>query len=814
MGVPAPGGGWGYPQEVFQFTQDMKGTLKEDRLEKAKKFIDELKEGDFHKLKRSIGVGMYLFNLLKDFLESSYLELLKEFDRLPLEKRKAILRELERRLLKPVQIFNVDFSRVDKRPIQFFFRPLEDLRLLEDREKKVLASFGIKDLYSALWFVPLRYEDRRLTSSIKTTRPGQKVSLKLRVVATGYDHKEKYPAWVEGEDGTGRLFLRFRYKDQRVLNRFRKGQEIVVYGRLKEYRGEKYMVHPEILREEESGKILPFYHIKTEGELKSLSAKRRHELLRKTLKKLSELARYMPEYLPASLLEKRGLPHVAESLYFVHQPVDFLEDELNSFSTPYQRRLVYEDLFLFQLALQAIRAQTRELPALSLKGPEENLREFIKNLPFGLTSAQEKVIGEILRDVKGSKPMSRLLQGDVGSGKTVVAMAVAYAFAKEGYQSAVMVPTEILAQQHYESFRRFLEPLGVRVGLLTGSIKGSVKKSVIHHTEKGNIHVLIGTHALFQERVGFKRLAFVVIDEQHRFGVLQRKLLLEKGGGFYPHCLVMSATPIPRTLALSLYGDLDLSIIDQMPQGRKPVITKLIFESEFEKVLKAVKEELSKGHRVYVIYPLIEESEKLQLKSAVQEHSRWKGLLPERQVLLLHGRLKDEEKREIVEKFKAEGDLLVSTSVVEVGVDVPTATLMVVESAHRFGLSQLHQLRGRVGRSELQSYCYLVVPDELKADSEALKRLRVLIRSNDGFEIAEEDMRLRGPGELLGESQSGYFGFWVANLARSQDRNFLQMAKEDAVEIFGEDPHLERHPDLKKILLYRYGGRMDLSYIA
>ena len=251
-----------------------------------------------------------------------------------------------------------------------------------------------------------------------------------------------------------------------------------------------------------------------------------------------------------------------------------------------------------------------------------------------------------------------------------------------------------------------------------------------------------------------------------------------------------------------------------MPQGRKPVKTMLVFESEFEKVLEAVRSEISKGHKVYVIYPLIEESEKLQLKSAMQEYNKWKELLPGKQVLLLHGRLKEEEKREVMEKFKREGHLLVSTTVVEVGVDVPDATLMVIESAHRFGLSQLHQLRGRVGRSNLQSYCYLVVPEEIKADSEAIKRLRVLVRSNDGFEIAEEDLRIRGPGELLGVSQSGYFGFWVANLARAQDRIILEQAKEDATEIIKEDPSLENYKDLKKLLLYRYGDKMDLSYIA
>jgi ATP-dependent DNA helicase RecG len=785
-----------------------------DRIEKARKLIGELSEGDYRRLGRTLGVGMYLFNLLKDSLEPSYLELLKDFDRLSLEKKKAILRSLEERLKHPLPSLEVDFSKVEKKPISAFFKPLEELKSLEEKEKRTLKALGIKDLYSALWFAPLRYEDRRLLHTIKTAKPGQKIALKLKVLSTGYDPKERYPAWVLCEDGTDRIYLRFRYKDQRPLYSFRRGQELVVYGRLKEFGGEKYMVHPEFLKEEDSGRILPFYYIRVDGELRSISAKKRHERIRSVLSRLSEAAKFMPEYLPQKILEERRLPRIGESLYLLHKPVGFSEEELNSFSTPFQKRLIYEELFLFQLALYIIRSQVKALPAIALKNPEKSIEEFLRSLPFRPTQAQRRVIGEMLQDIKSSKPMNRLLQGDVGSGKTLVAMALAYTFAKEGYQSAIMVPTEILAGQHYENFKRFLEPLGVQVGLLTGSVRASVRRSLLHHVSRGNISVLIGTHALIQEGVEFHRLALVVVDEQHRFGVMQRRLLLEKGKGFYPHCLVMSATPIPRTLALSLYGDLDLSVIDQMPSGRRPVITKLLFDSEFNKVLQAVRDELSKGNKVYVIYPLIEESESLELKSAVKEYERWKELLPGREVLLLHGRLRDEEKKEVMERFRSGGDVLVSTTVVEVGVDVPEATLMVVESAQRFGLSQLHQLRGRVGRSDRQAFCYLLVPDELKADREAMRRLRVLVRSNDGFEIAEEDLRLRGPGELLGVSQSGYFGFMVANLARAQDRAILELAREDARRLLEGDPRLERHTDLKRVLLHRYGDRMDLSYVA
>ncbi len=783
-----------------------------ENLEKARKFIQEL-EGDRLKLKRSYGVGIYLFNLLKQHLESTYLNLLKEFDKLTIEKRIGILKVIKGRLSQPAYKKAVDFSHVEKKPIEKFFLPIEKVSILDQKEKKLLKALGINDLYSALWYLPVRYEDRRLNNSIKTTKPGQKVALKLRVLETGYDPSEKYPAYVKCEDGTGILYLRFRYKDQKPLYAFKKGSYIVAYGRLKEFKGEKYMVHPEVsFQEEEFGKILPFYYIRSKGEIKAISSKTRHRKIRQAIGKLLEYVKYMPEYLPEELLQKYQFPNIAESLYMAHSPQDGDEDTLNSLATPFQRRLIYEELFLFQLILQLRKRQISTLDAVKLSHPERHMEELISTLPFKLTEAQRRVLEEIAKDLKTGKPMNRLLQGDVGSGKTVVAMAVSYAFAKEGYQCAIMAPTEILAQQHYENFKRFLEPLGVKVGLLTSSVKGSARNSVYRHISAGNISVLIGTHALLQDRLEFENLAFVVIDEQHRFGVMQRREMLSKGKNLFPHCLVMSATPIPRTLALSLYGDLDISIIDQMPEGRKPVITKLIFESQMEKCISFIRSELEKGGKVYVVYPLIEGSEKVELKSATESYMLWKSLFPDRKVLLMHGRLKDREKEAVMREFKESGDILVSTTVIEVGVDVPSATVMVIESAHMFGLSQIHQLRGRVGRSERQGYCFLVVPDSLKnTDAEAIKRLRVLVQTSDGFKIAEEDLKMRGPGELLGASQSGYFGFTVANLARAEDRYLLELAKEDAKAMIEKLNHME---NLKKVLAYRYKDSIDMSYIA
>lgn len=784
-----------------------------EKVEKAKRFIQDLEERGYIKLKRSLGVGIYLFNLLKEDLEPSYLDLLKEFDKLPVQKRIGILKLIKNRLNFPANKQVVDFSGFEKLPIEKFFTPLEKLKVLDDKEKKLLKALGIGDLYSALWFLPVRYEDRRLTTAIKTTKPGQRVALKLKVVETGYDLSEKYPAFVKCEDETGTLYIRFRCKDKRALYAFRKGSSIVVYGKLKEFQGEKYMVHPEVsFDERDFGRILPFYYIRTKEDVKAFSSKTKHRKVRQAIGKLLDYTKYMPEYLPEEILKKYAFPRIGESLYMVHNPSCAEEESLNSFTTPYQKRLVYEELFLFQMALQVKKWQIKSLSAVILSEPEKSVQEFINTLPFELTSAQKRVIDEILQDLKTGKPMNRLIQGDVGSGKTIVAMAVSYAFAKEGYQCAIIVPTEILTQQHCESFRRFLEPLGIKVGILTSSVKGSLRRSIYKHVSTGNLQVLVGTHALLEEKLEFKNLAFVVIDEQHRFGVLQRREMLSKGKDTLPHCLVMSATPIPRTLALSLYGDLDISVIDQMPIGRKPVITRLLFETEMEKCLNLIRDELSKGGKIYVVYPLIESSERIELKSATESYTYWQKLFPDKKVLLLHGRLKDQEKQEVMKRFKDEGDILVSTTVVEVGVDVPSATVMVIESAHMFGLSQIHQLRGRVGRSERQSYCFLIVPDQLKnTDADAIKRLKILVNTNDGFKIAEEDLKLRGPGELLGASQSGYFGFNTANLARAEDRQLLQLAKEDAVKFVDKLGFFE---NLKRLLIYKYKDNMHLSYIA
>lgn len=788
-----------------------------DETRKALGFIDNLLKDGAIKLRRGFGIGLYLHNLLRDRLPPYVLENLQLLDRMPFEKKKALLIELKRMLESSFQRQTVK-EKVKKRAVKDFLVPIDKLKFLEKKELKVLKSLGLETLLDALYFFPLRYEDRRPVSSLKFAKVGEKVVLKLKVKDVRLKSDGRYNAEVICSDGSEEISLKFRYKNLSFIPAlYRKGSEVVLWGRLRSFRGEKYMVHPELLKEGEYGRIFPVYYSRTKGEIVRISSKTKQNRIRSSLEKIATRAsKYMPEYLPGEILKKYGFPEIDETLRILHLPEGLDVKTLNEFKDPYHRRMIYDDLFLFQLSLLLRKKETERERSPGIKvSPDRFVAEFERKLSFRLTNAQRRSLREILEDMGREHPMNRLLQGDVGSGKTVVAIGAALAAVKNGYQVAIMVPTEILAHQHFKKFKEFFEKEGIEVGLLTGSLTPAKKRSIYRHIREGNIKIVIGTHALIQEKVEFERLGLVVIDEQHRFGVMQRKLLLEKGKGTYPHCLVMSATPIPRTLALSIYGDLDISIIDEMPPGRKEVRTLLIFDSEKEKLLEVLDREIEAGNKVYVIYPLIEESDKLELKAAVEEFERWRELMPGRNIFLLHGRMSDREKQEVMERFKEEGDVLISTTVVEVGIDVPEATVMVIEDAHRFGLSQLHQLRGRVGRSDRPSYCYLVVPDSLKkSDAEAIRRLKVLVRTTDGFEVAEMDMKLRGPGELLGVSQSGYFGFNIANLARAHDRAVLLNAREDAENLFKKDPTLKNHPELREILLYRYGDRLDLSFVA
>src|SRR5690348_10594327 len=494
------------------------------------------------------------------------------------------------------------------------------------------------------------------------------------------------------------------------------------------------------------------------------------------------------DILPEELRSRLDYPSRREALIHVHFPTpeESLE-ALNIFRTPSQQRLIFEEFFLYQLSLALDRRATRKENAIAFRVREDKIREAVKRiLPFKLTAAQFKVLKEIVADLEQPAPMNRLLQGDVGSGKTIVALQAAVIAIENGTQAALMAPTEILAVQHYLSARRILAPGNYKVELLISGLKFAEKQAALERIRTGEARLVVGTHALIEDQVQFARLGFVAIDEQHRFGVLQRKRLMDKAAahGHAPHVLVLTATPIPRTLSLTLYGDLDVSVLDELPPGRTPIFTRTTSEPHLPGVWDFLRRQTEAGHQAYVVYPVIEES-KLELKAAMDEYQRLSSqVFPKLKVGLLHGRLSSEEKEDVMQRFrKNEIQILVSTTVIEVGVDVPNATVMVIEHAERFGLSQLHQLRGRIGRGAAKSHCILVAP--VRMTEEARVRLETMVRTSNGFEIAEADLQLRGPGEFFGTRQSGALGFHIANPLR--DRELLESARREAFAL-AEDP--------------------------
>lgn len=509
------------------------------------------------------------------------------------------------------------------------------------------------------------------------------------------------------------------------------------------------------------------------------------------------------EKLPPWMREKYTLVDRFVAIENVHLPpkdagVEFIEQ-----NSKYHRRIIFEEFFWLELYLAARKTGIKKEGAPAFE-PRQALTEKLKQaLPFQLTKAQLRAFDEIVKDLAKPHPMHRLVQGDVGSGKTLVALMAGLVAIENKFQAAIMVPTEILAEQHFQNASRFLAPLGITVGMLTGSMKASERNQTYEMLKNGMIQICVGTHALIQEAVEFANLGLVIIDEQHRFGVHQRSQLKQKGVS--PHFLVMTATPIPRTLAMTVYGDLDVSVIDELPPGRSPVVTRVSYENKRPQLMQFLKEQLAKGRQAYVVYPLVEESEKIDLKNAVDECERLRAELPGTSIGLLHGKMKPDEKDEVMRRFRSgEFKVLVSTTVIEVGVDVPNANLMIVEHAERFGLSQLHQLRGRVGRGEHKSFCVLMLGHAVSDESRA--RCEIMERTTDGFKIAEADLEIRGPGEFLGARQSGLTGFKMANLVR--DVKILQEARSAAFEVFERDAPLTKseNESLRHELLRSHGA--------
>ncbi|HXC48407.1 MAG TPA: ATP-dependent DNA helicase RecG [Candidatus Sulfotelmatobacter sp.] len=684
---------------------------------------------------------------------------------------------------------------------------------------ELLGKRGIFTLEDLLNYLPFRYEDRIHFSRIKDVQPGGTYTLRARVMSGQavrgmYGRDAIYHLLVQ--DDSGSLPCKF-FHGGYLEDRLKPGQQLILHGKVeidKLRPARREMVNPqiEVLSSEEvdsteMGRIVPIYEaVGTFGS----------RMIRRAIyNTLQNLDSNIPDVLPAELREKLHYPARREALIHTHfPPAEESVEALNLFRSPAQQRLIFEEFFLYQLSMALGRKAQRKENAVAFRVREDKVREALKRiLPFKPTGAQKRVLAEIAADLEKPVPMNRLLQGDVGSGKTIVAMQAAVIAMENGCQAALMAPTEILAVQHFLSARRILAPGGYTAELLISGLKPAEKAAARERIRTGEAHLVIGTHALIEDEVEFARLGFVAIDEQHRFGVLQRKRLMDKAAktGFAPHVLVLTATPIPRTLSLTLYGDLDVSVLDELPPGRTPIETRMTTEKHLPGVWESLRREVEAGHQGYIVYPVIEES-KLELKAAMEEYERLsRDVFPKLKVGLLHGRMSSEEKDDVMQRFRRnEVQILVATTVIEVGVDVPNATVMVIEHAERFGLAQLHQLRGRIGRGAQKSHCILVAPGRMTDDGRA--RLETMVRTTNGFEIAETDLLIRGPGEFFGTRQSGELGFHVANPLR--DRELLERARKEAFSLVEDPAQKESLQRMLRLLPPQWQRRYHLARIG
>ena len=635
---------------------------------------------------------------------------------------------------------------------------------------KKLERLNLSHVEDLLFLLPLRYEDRTQLLKLGALVPGKRCLVSGEVLLAETAYRGRRNLLVRIGDGSGQLTLRFFHFSRSQQAQFRHGVRVTCFGEVRKGRAGFEMIHPEyrLLRDGQdpaiNDSLTPIYPA-TEGVQQG-------RLRNLTEQALNAMRRSPPdELLPDSIREELAMPSLAEAVLYLHRPPpDAAVAILPAGRHPCQQRLAFEELLAHYLSLKNLRALADTESAPELGGGREQIEAFVDKLPFRLTGAQERVIGEILDDMQAAHPMMRLIQGDVGSGKTVVAAIACLKAMACGVQAAIMAPTELLAEQHWRSFSDWFRPLGLEPAWLAGSQKVAARREALASIEDGSAPLVVGTHALFQEGVSFHELGLVVIDEQHRFGVHQRMALREKGVGEngHPHQLVMTATPIPRTLAMAAYADLDVSIIDELPPGRQAVKTVAIPETRRDEIVERVRAACATGQQAYWVCPLIEESEVLDYEAAQASYEMLTASLPELRVGLVHGRMRAAEKERGMRAFK-EGliQLLVATTVIEVGVDVPNASLMIIENAERMGLSQLHQLRGRVGRGAIQSHCVLVYKPPLS--TAAKTRLAVLRDTNDGFVVAQRDLELRGPGELLGTRQTGLPDYRIANLIRDAE---------------------------------------------
>lgn len=679
--------------------------------------------------------------------------------------------------------------------------PLTTLKGVGEKVAQKLKKLGLESVQDALFHLPLRYEDRTRIAMIAQLRPGQSANLVVDVQHAEIKYGRKRMLLVRAKDDSGSITLRFFQFSAAQLKQFSAGTRLLVFGEVRHGMAGAELIHPDyqLLEANQQVKLDKTYtpvYPTTEGVYPAALRK----IIEQALSYLTAAA--VEELLPASLQPHQlSLVDAIKTLH--HPPVGTSLQQLELGQHPAQQRLAVEELLAHQISLLQLRQQRQSEGGIAIRANGELAQQFLATLPFKPTQAQQRVVAEIANDLQKSVPMMRLVQGDVGSGKTLVAALAALAAIEAGYQVALMAPTELLSEQHALSFSQWLEPLGIGVGWLSGRTKGKARQQLLQRVADGEVAMLVGTHALFQDDVHYQRLALVIIDEQHRFGVHQRLQLRQKGvkAGFQPHQLIMTATPIPRTLAMTAYADLATSVIDELPPGRTPVTTVAIPDTRRDQVIARVREVcITEQRQAYWVCTLIEDSEVLECQAAEETARELQQALPELKVGLVHGRLKAEEKEQVMQAFKAgELDLLVATTVIEVGVDVPNASLMIIENPERLGLAQLHQLRGRVGRGSVASHCVLLYKSPLSKT--ATERLSVLRESNDGFVIAQRDLEIRGPGELLGQRQTGLTQLKVADLER--DADLVPSAQQLAEQL------LRDYPATASALIERWLPRRD-----
>lgn len=731
----------------------------------------------------------------------------------PLETRKKAL-------MVCLQIVSTPKKSKIVKPAPSVSAPIQQLPGVGPKIAPLLIERGLRTVGDLLRFLPRRYEFRQAAPALRNLQEGEHYIVEGEVVAVGRRNLRGRAPQIEVaiSDTTGVLRLCwFRAPTPQFFERFHRGTRLRARGQVKRFRGALQMVHPEVqFVEAESAasqdEMVPIY-----PEISPIKPGTLRKLIAQALKSVDELV----DVVPATWRTLRKLPPLREAVTFLHHvPPTCDAQQLNDFATPWQRRLVYEELLVLQLAVLQNRLAVKKRSAMALRSSQAIVELAQQLFSFELTAAQRRVLNEIESDLRLSSPMHRLLQGDVGSGKTAVALTSAYSIMQRGHQVVLMAPTEILAEQHARSALAAFTKHGYEVGLLTGSISASERRTLLNKLADGSVQCVVGTHALIQDDVKFCRLHLAIIDEQHRFGVLQRAKLSELArstAGHDPHVLVMTATPIPRTLAMTLYGDLDVSILDELPPGRTPIVTRVIHSKQRLDVYARVQRMVAAKRQAYVVVPLVEGSDKegmegVRAVTSVEAELRG-GIFRDLRVGLLHGRMTGDDKDHVMQQFASGAlDVLVATTVIEVGIDVPNASVMVIEHAERFGLSQLHQLRGRIGRGSAASECFLLASDALSDD--AIARLRIMEQTNDGFKIAEEDLKLRGPGDFIGTRQAGLPFLSLADLTR--DYQVLEWARADAKNILKEDAGLQK-PENRRLydaVMVSWREKLELARVG